>query len=102
MLSCWVGWVGVCFFFFDVEVLGVFTDDDKVDRGSSRGGKGRTEDSLAGSDVGIELEGFAHCNYGGGVAFYFGGRGAATEPVSRGGLHDSRSTDDSVEVYIRT
>jgi hypothetical protein len=45
-------WAIVGLLFFDVQVLGVLTDDDEVD-GVGEGGGGN--DGLDGSDVGVEV-----------------------------------------------
>ncbi len=69
-VGCEVG-----FFFFYVEVFGVFTDDDEVDLFLGGG------DGFYGADVGVEIELFAECDDGGGVAgdFFCGGGDGAEE-----------------------
>jgi hypothetical protein len=68
--------VRVGFLFFDVEVFGVFADNDEVDGRLGGGGKGGGEHAFAWSDVGVEGEAFAQCDDGRGVAGDFGGWGA--------------------------
>ena len=60
----------VCLFLLDVEVLGVFPDNDHVDW------LGGVEDRLDGADVGVEVELLAQGHDGGGVALYGRGGGA--------------------------
>lgn len=61
----------------DVEILGVFTNDDHVD------GLGGREDSLDGSNVGVEVETLAESHNGRGVALDgVGGRAHGTEEGS--------------------
>ncbi len=57
--------IGVGTFLFNIEVLGILTDDDEVER---REGPG---DCLYGADVGIQVKSFTEGDNRGGVASYF-------------------------------
>lgn len=59
------GGIGVGTFFFNVEVLRVLTNNDKVERGEGPG------DCLYRANVGIKVKAFAEGNNRRGVASYF-------------------------------